>query len=83
MAAIIGLCQSEPTFEASGQPSLAIEWAQKCWRRRWVRVLLAMLAVVLVVATAVQKLWIDPQLTAVKYKLTLIGQKDGPGVPPE
>lgn len=78
MAAWTGERQGEPTFRASDHSSLAIESLQRWWRRWRVRVVLAALAVVLVVMTAVQKLWIDPQLTAVKFRVTLIGQSDGP-----
>lgn len=70
--------QSEPSFQPTGQLSPGFVLLATLWERRWVRVAIAVVVAALLVATLVQKLWIDPQLTAVKYKLTLIGQNDGP-----
>ncbi len=78
MTARIGRRQDEPSFRSAGQRTEAVEVLSRWWGRRWVRVTVAVLALLLAVMTAVQKLWIDPQLTAVKYKVTLIGRNDGP-----
>lgn len=70
--------QQDPTLVAQGSPTLALATITRWWTRRWVRISIAAVAALLLAGTALQKLWIDPQLTALKYRVTLVGRENGP-----